>query len=115
MNVQHNIIGGGGTEWNAPRLNWPIWVGAVSEAVLSLSMRLRNFHYGSKKKQTDSQKYNTKCYSIVAILTCNVHLFISSMLKSINNISRSFPHTSVFHYHHPRPEESTSTSTSSWT
>ena len=35
-NVQYNIIGGGGTDWSAPKLQWPIWVGAVAETVFSL-------------------------------------------------------------------------------
>ncbi|KAN0113171.1 glycoside hydrolase family 51 protein [Hyaloscypha variabilis] len=37
-NIQGNIEGGGGTNWSAPRIPWPIWVGAVSESIWTLGI-----------------------------------------------------------------------------
>ena len=38
-NVQYNLYGQiTGTNWSAPKIQWPIWVGAVSEAIWSLGI-----------------------------------------------------------------------------
>jgi alpha-N-arabinofuranosidase len=38
-NIQGNVFGEiVGTNWSAPRIDWPMWVGAVSEAVWSLGI-----------------------------------------------------------------------------
>ena len=37
-NIEGNILGGGGNNWSAPQLEWPQWVGAVSESVWTLGI-----------------------------------------------------------------------------
>ena len=88
--LQYNIVGGGGPDWNAPKLDWPIWVGAVAESVFSLGAE-RNGHgilgmsYAPGFQNLASYQW-TVCFHF-CILSCPMIDMIGSSADDLMRVS----------------------------